>query len=417
MRRQVLGLNALIGAILLSGACQFDAHTASPPSINTNDLVSGGFSYEGVNAIQEMMNSAVEEKRIPSAIAMLARDGEIIWIGTAGDMGPGVPMSREAIVPLASVGKIYTATAALILIERGVIAFDDPVSEYIPEFADVKINVAGAEGSQHLVAPKSPITVRHLLTHTSGLIVDGDEFWNAWNANTDKTTATHMARDLAALPLEYHPGQGYNYGPTGAAYEVLGAIIEIASGQTLEAFMIKNIFEPLELDDSFFYVPDDKVHLLPAFYSKRNGPMELSRPYAKEFARSKYFFGGGGVSASPEDILRFARLFIDLGSVDGAKILKAETVQQMMTDQIGDLAPDSWKDRGLSWGFGAAVKAASSDSKSGLPDQYGWVGGGYAKMWVDPKYRMVAYFAFPLEPPGNNALLNEFEQLVYSAIQ
>ena len=202
------------------------------PSGEVAIVESAAFNEAGLNDIQAMMNAAVENEQIPSAIAMLARDGEIAWLGTAGNMGPDVPMSRDAIVPLASVGKMYTATAAMILIERGVIAFDDPVSKYIPEFADVKINIAAAGDPPLLAAPESAITVRHLLTHTSGLVVDGDEFWKIWGANIDTMTTTHLARDLAALPLDYQPGQNYKYGPTGAAYEVLGAVIEIASARS-----------------------------------------------------------------------------------------------------------------------------------------------------------------------------------------
>jgi CubicO group peptidase (beta-lactamase class C family) len=254
------------------------------------------------------------------------------------------------------------------------------------------------------------------LTHTSGLTVSGDAFWAAWNANVDKTTTTQMARDLAAIPLQYRPGERFEYGPTGAAYEVLGAVIEIVSGVTLEDYMIENIFEPLNLKDTYFYVPDEKKHRLPAFYSRRDGPIELSRNYAEEFPRSDYYFGGGGVSASPQDILRFARLFTDGGSVDGARILEMKTVEQMTTDQLGELAPDSWKAAGRSWGFGAAVSTNSGEVRAIAQEQYGWNGGGYAKLWVDNRQNIIAYIAFPLDPPGDNDLLRDFERLVYEAI-
>lgn len=381
-----------------------------------SELNGAGFSKEGLAKIEQLMDRAVDEKRVPSAISMLAYNGSMIWLRAAGEMGPGVEMSDEAIVPLASVGKMYTATAAMILVERDQIALDDPVSKYIPEFANVKIEVQDGGGGAQLVSPDSPITLRHLLTHTSGLTVSGDAFWEVWNANADKTSTTQMARDLAALPLQYQPGKGFDYGPTGAAYEVLGAVIELASGMTLEDYMIENIFEPLGLEDTYFYIPDEKAHRLPAFYSKRNGPLELSRQYAKEFPRSDYYFGGGGVSASPKDILHFARLFTDGGSVDGVRILRASTVEEMMTDQLGDLAPESWQAVGRSWGYGAAVTTDGGIAQPMAQEQYGWNGGGYARLWVDRRQSIIAYFAFPLEPPGDNDLLREFERLVYEAI-
>jgi len=398
----------------------FYASCAGAPGENASGAVaveSAAFNESGLNDIQAMMNAAVENERIPSAIAMLAREGEIAWLVTAGDMGPDIPMSRDAIIPLASIGKMYTAAAAMILLERGAIALDDPVSKFIPEFADVKINVADAGAPPKLSAPETAIMVRHLLTHTSGLVVDGDEFWSIWGANIDTTTTTHLSRDLAALPLEYQPGQRFKYGPTGAAYEVLGAVIEIASGQTLEDFMTENIFRPLGLKDSYFFIPEEKENRLPAFYSRRNGPMEPSRPYAQEYPRSTYFFGGGGISASPDDILRFTRLFTELGEVDGVRILKADTVKMMMSDQLGDLAPQSWKERERSWGFGASVTYANGEPRTGSPEQYGWAGGGYARLWVMPEKKIAAYFAFPLEPPGDDDLLSEFERLVYASIE
>ena len=409
----------LTGILALVSSCQ--TLPVERAAVEASHKPKVEFSDEGLQNIQAMMETAVADGRIPAAISMLARDGEIIWLKTAGDMGPGVPMRRDAIFPLASVGKMFTATAAMILVERGVISFDDPVSQYIPEFADIMISVADDDGDagreNTLVAPIRPITVYHLLTHTSGLTINGDDFWAAWDANVGKTTTAHLARDLAALPLQSQPGTQFDYGPTGAAYEVLGAVIEKASGQTLEAFMTKNIFEPLGLNDNSFYVPADKSHRLPAFFSRtEDGTLEIARAYGEDFSRSTFFHGGGGVRSTPEDIVRFTRLFTEGGSIDGVRILKASTIDQMMSDQLGELAPDRWKSIGLSWGFGAVVRGASAVAAASPPDQYGWVGGGYVKLWIDPKQNVVAFFAFPMEPPGDNNLLREFDRLVYAAM-
>ncbi len=401
MGRSILKLGALLGAALLVGACQDANH----------DL-----SQEGLDAIQEMMETAITDGRITAGIAMLARDGKIAWLGTAGEMEPGVPMRDDPIMPLASVGKMFTATAAMILFERKIISLDDPVSKYIPEFADVMVGVTDEDGEIKLVAPDDAMTIYHLLTHTGGLTVTGDEFWDAWDTYTENTTTTHFARALAAMPLFAQPGTQFRYGPTGASYEVLGAVIEIASGQTLEAFMMENIFEPLGLADSYFFLPDEKSERLPAVYRKVDGVLQLDRARGEEFPRSTFFHGGGGVRSAPEDILRFARLFLEGGSVDGVRILEAETIALMMSDQLGEKTPDGWKSVGLSWGFGAAVQYSEDDIESGTPGQYGWVGGGFAKLWVDPKKRLIAYFNCPLTPPGDNELLNEFEERVNAAM-
>lgn len=415
MTRNILEYGLLSSILIIASGCQTlpaeRALTESTPPVQV------AFSDDGLESIQAMMDRAVADGRIPAGLSMLAKDGAISWIGTAGEIGPGVPMRADAIFPLASVGKMYTATAAMILVERGELSLDDPVSQYIPEFANLNVSVENEDGSTSLVAAEQPITVFHLLTHTTGLTVSGNDFWAAWNANSEKTTTTHLARDLAAMPLQAQPGTQFDYGPTGAAYEVLGAVIEIVSGQNLEAFMIENIFEPLGLNDSAFYVADDKTHRLPAFYRRNDeGVLTMARAYGEDFPRTTFYHGGGGVSSTPKDIVRFTRLFTDGGAVDGVRILKASTIDQMMSDQLGSIAPDRWQSIGLSWGFGAAVRGASLASAATPPDQYGWVGGGYTKLWIDPKQDIVALFFFPMDPPGDNGLLNEFDQLVYGAM-
>ena len=349
------------------------------------------FSEAGLAAIHDFMQAAVRDGRTPAATALLARDDEILWLKTAGEMGPGLPMRDDAILQLASIGKLYTATAAMILLERGRIGLDDPVSKYIPEFAKV--------------SPGNPITVFHLLTHTSGLTVDGDAFWAAWDANTEKTDTTAMARTLAALPLVSPPGEVFEYGPTGASYEVLGAVIEIASGQTLEAFMAENIFRPLGLNDTCFYLPPEKTMRRPAIYRVVDGALRVQRAYGEPDVRSRYFYGGGGVLSTPRDVLRFARVFLHEGEVDGVRILKPESVRQMMSDQLGEKAP-----AGYTWGFGGAIQQLPSGGTV-----YGWTGGGFSVLWVDPALNLVAYFTMPLSPPGDNDLLADFRRLVYQA--
>ena len=376
---------------------------------------SGTLSAEGIQALEEMVDGAIGEQRITAAIAVIEIDGEIQWLYAAGEMEPGVPMRQDPILPLASVGKMFTATATMILYERGVIDLDEPVSRFIPEFDQAMVAIK-VDDQTATVPAHRPITVRHLLTHTAGFVVDGDDFWTVWDAHVGKTTTTDFARDLLALNLQSQPGERFDYGQTGAAYEVLGAVIEIASGESLEAFMFENIFVPLDLQDSYFYLPAEKSDRLPAVYRKVNGQLMLDRPAGEDFSRSTFFHGGGGVRSAPADVLKFAGMFLNGGVVDGTRLLKAETVEMMMSDQLGDLASEDWASHGRSWGFGAAVVFSDPQANSGIPDRYGWVGGGFAKLWIDPKNRLLAYLNFPLTPPGDNELLREFERRVYSAI-
>lgn len=392
--RKLNALLALAGALLLAPAAV--PSTGEP------------FSPQGLAAIRNLMDEAVRDGRIPSAIAMLAHDGRIAWLHTAGEMGPGVPMREDAIIPLASVGKMHTAVAAMMLVEQGKIALDDPVGRYIPEFDHLAFEFSDETGSRTRVPPAGPVTIRHLLTHTGGLKVDGADFWEVWNAHSERTNTTEFSRALAGLPLQSQPGEKFDYGQTGASYEVLGAVIEIASGQTLEAFMTARLFEPLGLKDSHFFLPEEKRARLPAFFRNVDGELKPDRAMGEEFPRSDFFHGGGGVESSARDVARFSRLFLDRGTVDGVRLLAPATVDMMMSDQIGARTP--FPD-GLSWGFGAAVRTGSD----GKVTQYGWSGGGYATLIVDPAERTTAYFAFPVMPPGDNDLLREFRRLAREA--
>lgn len=390
-------------------------HFAVAALASASERPVSAFSPAGIGSLRALLDDAVAARRIPAAIAMLAADDTIIWTGAAGTMATGIPMRDDAILPLASVGKMFTATAAMMLYERGVIELDDPVSEYIPEFADVQVAAHGAPGEISLVPAERPITVFHLLTHTSGLTVTGDEFWAVWDKHVGKTTTTAFSRDLAKLPLHSQPGTAFRYGQTGAAYEVLGAVIEIASGQTLESFMHESIFEPLGLEDSYFYLPVEKAERLPTIYRRSDGELEVDRAYGKDFSRSTFFHGGGGVRSAAADVHRFARLFLNGGEVDGVRLLDAETVAMMLSDQLGPLAPVRWQESGRSWGFGAAVGFDDGRDHAGLPDRYGWVGGGFAKLIINPRRRWIAYINFPVTPPGDNELLAEFETRVQAA--
>jgi CubicO group peptidase (beta-lactamase class C family) len=385
---------ALAGLVLAAGG-----------AVHASDAT---FTDQGLAAIRSLVDGAVREGRIPSAVAMLARDGGIVWLHTAGEMGPGVPMREDAILPLASVGKMHTAVAAMILSERGVIALDDPVSKYIPEFARLALETTDAGGVKTRVPPAAPVTIRHLLTHTGGLTVGGDAFRAAWDAHAGRTTALDLARALAELPLQSQPGAKYDYGQTGASYEVLGAVIEIASGRTLEAFLQENLFGPLGLSSTHFFPPPEQAALLPASYRQSGGVLTPVRPFGQAPPRTTFVHGGGGIASSPQDLARFSRLFLDGGTVDGVRILWPETVRMMMSDQLG---PRTTFPGGLTWGIGAAVRLAPD----GTTTQYGWSGGGYATFIIDTVGRTTSYFAFPLTSPGDNALLTEFRRLVREA--
>lgn len=340
-----------------------------------------------IAALDRWSASVIEDHDIPAVVAFVADDDRMIWTTARGEYEPGVPILAEAILPLASVGKIYTATAAMILVDRGLIELDAPVADYLPGFGD----------------ENGDVTVRHLLTHTSGLGVSGDGFWDIWDTHFGATTTRDFALALSGLPRNGPAGERFEYGYTGANYEVLAAVVESASGETLEAFLTREVFEPLGLDSTYFYITESEAGRLPAIYALEDGIPVSRRARGEEWPRSAYFAGGGGISSSMADIHRFARLFTSDGSVDGHRILSQASIDAMTSDQLGTVA---WSP-GLSWGFGGAVPDGTAPGSRAV---YGWIGGGFAQLWIDRANGRTYFTAMPLDPPGEPDLLESFRQ-------
>lgn len=223
-----------------------------------------GFSPERLDRLRAMLESEVDAGRLGSGVGLVSRDGRIVYLGTVGVAAPNVPMFADAIMRLASVGKGFTAVAALILYERGELDLDDPVAQYIPAFRESRVALVDADGDTTLVAPAEPVAIRHLLTHTGGLNLSSDGFEQAWMATQARTTTLDLAERIACLPMPAHPGEAFEYGYYGSSYEVLAAVIEVVSGETLEAFFGENLFRPLGMTDSHFWVPEEKLEQRPA---------------------------------------------------------------------------------------------------------------------------------------------------------
>jgi CubicO group peptidase (beta-lactamase class C family) len=340
--------------------------------------------------LEAALDEAVATDRIPGGVAFVAQDEELLWMHAAGEIEPGEAMPENAIFPLASVGKMYTATAAMILREQGILNLTDAVALYLPAFS-----------------ADPDLTIRHLLTHTSGLTLNGPEYWSVWNEHFGETTTGEFAAAIAGLPRVAAPGERFEYGATGGNYEILAAVIEAASGQTLEDLLFDRVFTPLGLHDTHFYLPETHRDRLPAYFRHEGGALIQVRERGDDWPRSEYFPGGGGISASAADVLRFSQIFLNDGRVDGQQILSAESVLLMMSDQMGDIPA---LDDQLDWGYGAAV---SENATADRRELYGWVGGGQAQMFVHYPSRRVYFLAFSLDSPGDNDFLREFRSLAF----
>ncbi len=397
-----------------------------------------------------LFRRAVEQKEIAGAVLLVARHGKVAYLEAVGkqDVESGAAMSPATIFRIASMTKPITSTAAMILAEEGRLDLSDPISRYLPEFRFMKVAVprerkagAGPPGSSgeeyDLIEAYRPITVRDLLMHTSGLCyrftnrpILGRMYAEAGICDgltpSDVTLAENVRR-LAGLPLLHQPGTAWEY---GLNTDVLGRLVEVVSGRPLDQFFAERIFRPLRMDDTFFLVPEDRRSRLAALYEpgpdgkiRRTADGATTRGaliYSPDVAyrqRPGYFSGGAGLLSTAGDYARFLQMLLNRGELDGARVLRPETVAAMTRDQTGGLS--MWIPvHGLAFGYGFGVTTRPDTSVRKDPvGTFAWGGIYYTDFWVDPKDEVIGVMMTQIYPSGQLKLRDEFHRLVNEAIR
>lgn len=354
-----------------------------------------GISPERLVRVGAVLQRAVDSRSVGSAVGLVARSGRIVFVGAVGEVAPGVPMTDDAIVRLASITKPITAVAVLILYEEGKVRLSDSVDRYLPEFTNA--------------ASERPITIYDLLTHQAGLQADGPELDKIWDEA--KTTSDFSSR-LARLPLRFPPGSQYEYGP---AYEVLTAIIEKVTGQTYERFLSERVLRPLKMFDTFFFVPKEKQARLAAQYRRdTSGALVPFRARGQEGIPGEFYSGGGGLRSTVRDYFRFAQFLLNGGQLDGVRLLSPLTVRLMTADHVGGKYPDP----NYGWGLGVQVRRTAAGSDIGSVGSYGWNGGTGTLFVVDPRERLIVILFAPTTPrtAGVSELRKDFVAAAYQSI-
>lgn len=426
MSHRSLQRNALVVAIAcLPALCLAaqDLPTASPESV--------GLSSERLARIATAVDRSIEEKRIAGAVTLVARHGKIAWLKAQGmmDREASKPMQPDALFRICSMTKPITSLAAIMLYEEGRFLLDDPVSKYIPEFKNPKVLVKPASGPSYTIPATREITIRNLLTHTSGLTYHwnpdlGQMYKDANVAHGllpyDGTIGDSVKR-LAGLPLLFNPGERFEY---SLGVDVLGYLVEVVSGKTLDEFFRTRIFEPVGMKDTYFYPPEEKLSRLAAAYTWYadkglsrfpDQPIaEGSTVYSADYPSrgpKKLYAGGAGLCSTAMDYARFCQLMLNGGKVGNARLISRKTVELMTSDHLGKAGPD----QGFGLGFGVdGVKAPLSEL--GSPGEYNWGGFFYTAFVVDPKEEMITVFMAQLHPTGDLALDRLFHVLAYQAI-
>ncbi|MDP1860855.1 MAG: serine hydrolase domain-containing protein [Gemmatimonadaceae bacterium] len=388
-----------------------------------------GFSPERLLRIDRFMKQYVDDNRIAGAVGLVMRDGRVVYEHAVGwsDKESGRTMAPDAMFRIASQTKAITSEAIMMLIEEGKIALGDPVSRFIPAYAKTTVAAKSDTGLAILPARRA-ITIRDLLTHTAGISYGTDASvtklyeakalgpaagWGWYTADKDEIVCATMER-LATLPFVAQPGETFVY---GYGTDVLGCVVERASGVALDEFLRTRITEPLGMKDTYFFVPKAKRDRLSTVYASTDDGRVTRAPdgprgqgnYVDGPRRS--FAGGAGLVSTARDYARFLQMTLNGGMLDGVRLLAPKTIQLMATNMVGTM----YSSTGL--GFGLGFETVDTFGASGLSSQgtYGW-GGAYGSIYrVDPKERLVTVFMIQ-QLPNRTDIAAKFPTLVYQAL-
>ena len=378
-----------------------------------------------------MFKKAIEEDQVPGAVALIARNGKIVFhkaYGTANEKA-GIEMKKDAIFRIASQSKAITATAIMILWEEGKFKLDDPISEYIPEFEEAQIlDTFNEKDSTYTTKPaEDQITIRDLITHTSGVgygIIDGDERFKKIFAKagitdlftTEDISIAESVKKLAKLPLHHNPGEKFTY---SEGLDVLGYFIEVVSGMPFDKFLRTRIFDPLGMNDTWFYLPKEKHDRLVAVQERVNDSWQkypvtfYDTDYPIKGAK-RFFSGGAGLSSTAKDYATFLQMYLNMGKLNGKRILSRTTVQSIMGNQIGDIWADGPKDYGLAF---AVVNAKGQDmGGTGSNGTFEWGGYFNTNYFADPKEQLIGILMKQTQGTTEDKTEWKFKQMVFTAI-
>ncbi|MFN0317243.1 MAG: serine hydrolase domain-containing protein [Burkholderiales bacterium] len=390
---------------------------------------SAGMSSERLQRLTQVMQKAIDKGDLPGVVVMLARHGKLVYSKSFGmqDKAKAVPMRTDSIFRAYSMTKPVVSVAAMMLVEEGKLTLQEPISKYLPEFKEMKVGVETTDAATgkmtfSTVPAKRPITVQDLLRHTSGmpygeftpLRYHVQNLYKEADLFAPTLSLDAFSKAVAKLPLCFEPGTAWEYGHSS---DILGRVVEVASGQSLDVFFQERIFAPLKMTDTAFHVPSEKHSRIaqpqadPAT-GKAADLLDVTKPPAM-------FAGGHGLVSTAGDYLRFAQMLANGGELEGARILGPKTVAYMASDHVGDkISQGSFFIPGPGYGFGLGFGVRKDTGLSQWPSSVGefnW--GGYAgtAFWVDPKEQLVPVMMMQ-SPEQRVQYRILFRSLVYQAL-
>ena len=423
-----LGVGLLATVVAASGEAPSDLPVMDGlPTAAADDV---GMSPARLERLERVMQAYVDRREVAGAVSLVARRGKVVHFSTFGsrDAEVGAPMTHDTIFRIASMTKPVASVALMMLYEEGHFQLRDPIAKWLPEYADMQ--VASAATYQEVgrarfqtVQASQAITVQHLLTHTAGLpntyrgITKPDFDAIAPQREPGDTLADFVTR-LSALPLNFHPGERWEY---GRATDVVGRLVEVISGMPFDRFLQERIFAPLDMVDTHFYLPATKLDRFAALYRPADGGgLALTEgPTAdSRFVREphSYFSGAGGLLSTARDYFRFQQMMLNGGELDGVRILGRKTVELMTLNHVGDR--EIWL-VGPGYGFGlgyAVVQDPGAAAMPYSPGSYFWWGAYNTTFWVDPQEDLIGILLTQLRPYTHLNIRQDLATLAHQAI-
>ncbi len=374
----ILGL----GILALVSSCK--TNTGALSKANSIAAQSVGISADSLLVATQRLHKHVDEGKLAGTFARIIKDGKVVYNDEYGliDVANNTPTQENSLYRIFSMTKPITAVAIMTLYDQGKLDLDDKVSKYIPEFSETTVykNVDGKDSTE---PQKNEMTIRHLLTHTSGIPYGWeksytDSIYAVRQHMMQDWSIEEMAKDLATIPLKFQPGTKYNY---GLGVDVAGYIVEVASGKTLDAYFRSAIFDPLEMDDTAFYISEEKKDRMAVIYTHDdNGKIKVNENTLTLGTNGmpKLLLGGAGLVSTLTDYERFCRMLLNKGELNGKRVLSEKAAQMIMTDQF---PPEVETKPGKGYGLSGSVNLETGE--------YSWGGAAATKFWIDPAHNLI----------------------------
>ena len=387
-----------------------------------------GMSSERLQRLRDGMAAYAESGQLAGGVTLVTRRGQLVFLEAFGsrDIESDSPMQTDSIFRIASHTKAVVSVAIMMLQEQGALHINQPVSRYLPEFANTSVAVTEPDGSYRIEPARRQITIRDLLTHTAGVSYGSgpaSALWKeagiqGWYMAHHNEPIRETVKRIAALPFDGHPGERWIY---GYSTDILGAVVEMASGQALDQFLQDQIFTPLLMNDTHFYLPPSKTNRLAAVYSATANGLSRAPEGSSMQSQGQYtatdrqsLSGGAGLLSTASDYGRFLQMLLNGGELDGQRLLSPKTVELMTTNHTGEL-PHFYAGNGFGLGF-SIRRDLGSQGTPGSVGEFSWLGAYHSIYWVDPKEELVVVYLSQLIPADSIDDHIKLRNLIYQAV-